>query len=532
MDARHAASGRAAAESAPDVGTDAAARRGRRPPGRLSVVAVVLAALALVAAGDCRLPLSATRPAGDSAAAAESPRRANPAASPRAPLPRAARLDPLLETLEARTFQWFWDTADPATGLVPDRWPTRNFSSVAAIGFGLASYTIGAERGYVTRAAAAARTRATLEYLLNLPQGPQSTGVAGYKGFFYHFLKFSDGTRFASDVELSTIDTALLVAGALAAKEYFDGAAADERAIGVAADALYGRVEWGWARPRPPLISMGWTPENGFHPLDWKGYNEGMILYILALGSPTHAIAGDAWTTYTATYDWAPFQGYEMVNFGPLFGHQYSHVFVDFRGIRDGYMQGKGIDYFENSRRAVYSQRAYAIANPGNFKGYGADLWGLTACDGPNDGAHPDVDGNVRSFMTYGARAAAANELRDDGTIAPTAAAGSLPFAPEIVLPALRSMVRRGTAGAFTRYGFVDAFNLTYGPADPPAMGRYVAGVGWFGTDYLGIDQGPIVAMIENHRSGLLWSLCRRDAYIVTGLRRAGFSGGWLDAAP
>ncbi|HNX20500.1 MAG TPA: hypothetical protein PKG80_09555, partial [Acidobacteriota bacterium] len=271
MDARHAASGRAAADSAPAV-ADAARRRS---PGRLSVAAVVLAALAFVAAGDCRLPLPATRPAGDAAAAAAAPQRANPAASPRAPLPRAARLDPLLETLEARTFQWFWDTADPATGLVPDRWPTRNFSSVAAIGFGLASYTIGAERGYVTRAAAAARTRTTLEYLLNLPQGPQAAGVAGYKGFFYHFLKFSDGTRFAADVELSTIDTALLVAGALAAKEYFDGDAADEQAVRAAADALYRRVEWGWARPRPPLISMGWTPENGFHALDWKGYNEG-----------------------------------------------------------------------------------------------------------------------------------------------------------------------------------------------------------------------------------------------------------------
>ncbi len=256
-----------------------------------------------------------------------------------------------------------------------------------------------------------------------------------YRGFFYHFLVMETGERF-KNVELSTIDTTLLAAGALSCQTYFDREDPVEAQIRADADTLYRRIEWNWASPRPPGVSMGWTPEEGFHSYNWMGYDEAMILYVLALGSPTHPIDPAAWPEWTKTYKWGTYYGQEHVNFAPLFGHQYSHVWIDFRGIRDAYMRKKGIDYFENSRRATYSQRAYATANPGGFAGYGADVWGLTACDGPLDGERI-VRGRKRKFQGYAARGASLLHVIDDGTLAPTAAASSIPFAPEIVLPAL-----------------------------------------------------------------------------------------------
>jgi len=293
------------------------------------------------------------------------------------------------------------------------------------------------------------------------------------------------------------------------------------------AEELYRRIDWTWIQPRPPLVSMGWTPEHGFHTYDWRGYNEAMILYVLALGSPTHPIDPAAWEGFTRTYKWGSFQGQEHVSFAPLFGHQYSHVWIDFRGIRDAYMRERGIDYFENARRAALSQRAYAVDNPGRFRGYGEDVWGLTACDGPLDG-DLEVHGRKIHFMTYAARGAALGEIRDDGTIAPTAAASSIAFAPEIAVPAIEEMHRRWGEHLVSTYGFLDSFNPTLDVATRTKHGRVVPGVGWFDGDYLGIDQRPIVAMIENHRSGLIWKLMRKNPHIVRGLRRAGFTGGWL----
>jgi len=434
--------------------------------------------------------------------------------------------DPFLDTVQTRTFQWFWDVTDPSTGLTPDRWPTRTFSSIAAIGFGLSAYLVGAERGYVSRADAGTRTLNTLRFLYQLPQGAAATGVAGYQGFFYHFLDLGSGLRFQT-VELSTIDTALLLAGVLSCQSYFDADTPTESAIRAYGDSLYRRVDWTWFQPRPPLISMGWHPESGFLPVDWTGYNEGMIIYILALGSPTHPITTDAWSKWTEKYEWLTFQGQPHVNFAPLFGHQYSHVWVDFRGIRDPYMQAHGIDYFENSRRATLSQRAYAIANPIGWRDYGADIWGLTAVDGPLDTTLV-YDGTARQFFTYSARGAAANEVRDDGTLAPTAAGGSVPFAPEITIPALKSMRARYGGNLFTQYGYLDSFNPSYQFGTRVQMGRIVPGVGWFDGDQLGIDQGPILLMIENYRSELLWRVMRKNPYIRVGLQRAGFTGGWL----
>ncbi len=434
-----------------------------------------------------------------------------------------------LDTLQRRTFDWFWERTDARTGLSPDRWPTKSFSSVAAIGFALTAYPIGVERGYVSRAQAAERTLNTVRFLYNAPQGPQPTNVTGYKGFFYHFLDMETGFRFET-VELSTIDTSLLMAGVLFCQSYFDGADATEGAIRAYADSMYRRIEWRWAITKPPLLSMGWHPERGFIDSHWEGYDEAMIIYVLAFGSPTHPIDPAAWSAWTSSYRWAEFYGYPQVNFAPLFGHQYSHVWIDFRGIQDAYMRGKGIDYFENSRRATLSQRSYAFDNPGRWRDYGSEVWGLTAVDGPHD-TTLSIGGRSRQFFTYRARGAAAGEITDDGTIGPTAAGGSVPFAPEVTIPALVTMREKYGDHLFSTYGFLDSFNPTFDVDVTPRHGKVARGIGWFDTDYLGIDQGPIIAMIENYRSDLIWKTMKKNPYIVAGLKKAGFTGGWLGAA-
>ena len=438
------------------------------------------------------------------------------------------------DTLQHRTFLYFWETANPRNGLVPDRWPTPSFSSVAAVGFALTSYPIGVEHGWITREQAQQRVLTTLRFFWNAPQGAQRSGVTGYHGFFYHFLDMERGERF-ENVELSTVDTSLLLAGALFCRQYFDDASAGDSTIRALADSLYYRADWNWARDGDSTLSMGWRPDSakyqnsrGFIETHWRGYDEGMLVYILALGSPTHAIPANAWRNWTATYRWADFGGEEFLQFPPLFGHQYSHVWIDFRGIADSYMRARGSDYFENSRRAVQSQRRYAIANPGGWRGYDANTWGLSASDGPVDSTIT-IDGRERTFHTYWARGAAAGEVRDDGTIAPTAAGGSVAFAPEIAIPALRHMRTQYGDALFSRYGFVDAFNPTLDfPVTPLHHGYIVPGLAWFDRDYLGIDQGPIVSMTENERTGMIWRRMRDNPYIVKGLCRAGFGGGWM----
>jgi hypothetical protein len=410
-----------------------------------------------------------------------------------------------------------------------DRWPTPSFSSIAAVGFALTAYPIGVERGYITRGEAQERVLATLRFFWRAPQGPAPSGTTGYKGFFYHFLDMETGRRFEG-VELSTIDTTLLLGGVLFCQVYFDDDDPAEVEIRSLGDSIYRRVDWRWTLSRPPLVSMGWRPEQSFLSADWRGMNEAMLLYVLALGSPTHPIDSTAWSAWTGTYAWGRFYGLEQVGFAPLFGHQYSQVWIDFRGIRDGFMRERGIDYFENSRRATYAQRAYAMDNPARWTGYGPTSWGLTASDGPAD-TTLDIAGRRRRFYTYAARGASFTEVRDDGTIAPTAAGGSIPFAPEITIPALIAMRERHGDPLFGKYGFLDAFNQTY-PADRrPQKGRSVPGRGWYDDDYLGIDQGPILIMAENYRSGLVWRYTRRSPYIIRGLKRAGFTGGWLDRA-
>ena len=365
----------------------------------------------------------------------------------------------------------------------------RIFSSVAAIGFALTAYPVGAERQWITHSQAAARTLTTLRFLYRLPQGAEPTGNAGYKGFFYHFLDFTNGQRF-DKVELSTIDTALLLAGALFCQSYFIGADSTEFAIRAYADSLYDRVDWTWAVARPPALSHGWHPETGFIVSDWKGYNEAMIAIVLGLGSRTHPLDAAAWTAWTSTYEWREFEGQPHLQFAPLFGHQYSHVWIDFRGIADSYMRGRGIDYFENSRRAALSQRSYAISNPMGWRDYGANVWGLTASDGPLDGV-VTIDGRAREFHTYWARGVASTERRDDGTIAPTAAVASIAFVPSISIPAAVQMREKYGTIAFGKYGFLDAFNPTLrSTAVTLRHGRVDPELGWADTDYLGNRPG------------------------------------------
>jgi hypothetical protein len=389
------------------------------------------------------------------------------------------------------SFDYFWYEAHPETGLVPDRTAPGSASSIAAVGFGLTALTVGVARGYISREAAAERTLRTLRTLWEAPMGPEASGTAGYRGMFYHFLEMGTGLR-AGTSEVSTIDTALLMAGVLDVGAFFDGEGAEEAEIRALSRQLYERVDWAWSQVRPPLIGHGWRPESGHIPFDYGGYSEAMLLYLLALGSPTHPVGPSAWGSWTAGYQWATYYGLSFVTFPPLFGHQYTHAWVDFRGIRDSYMRTRGIDYFENSRRAALAQRAYAIANPLGHPNYGPNEWGLTASDGP--------DG-------YRARGVPP-VLNDDGTIAPTAAGGSIAFVPEEATAALRQMYARYPNNLWGEYGFRDAYNI-----------RRV----WFASDYLGIDQGPFVLMIENLLSESIWERFNAIPAVQRGLERAGF---------
>jgi hypothetical protein len=318
--------------------------------------------------------------------------------------------------------------------------------------------------------------------------------------------------------ELSTIDSAFLFAGMLTAAAYFDQDTADEAEVRRLADALYRRADWDWARDGGPTLTHGWRPEGGFLPYRWQGYDEGLLLYVLALGSPTHPLPPESYAAYCATYQWKELYGRELLYSGPLFTHQLSHLWIDFRGLRDAFMRDHGSDYFENSRRATFVQQAYAVHNPMEFVGYGELCWGFTACDGPG-WAKRVVDGVERQFFGYTARGAPSGP--DDGTVAPWVVVASLPFAPEIVIPTARHLAGLNLGGRDRPYGFKASFNRTFRVDDSPT--------GWWVTPYqFGIDQGPVVLMIENYRTGLIWDIARRCPYIVAGLRRAGFTGGWL----
>jgi hypothetical protein len=322
--------------------------------------------------------------------------------------------------------------------------------------------------------------------------------------------------------ELSTIDTTFLLAGALTAGLYFDGADEVEGEIRELADALYRRADWQWALADGRAVSHGWNPETGFLELRWTGYNEALLLYVLALGSPTYPIPSSSYRAWTETYRWKKLYDLEFLFAAPLFAHQLSHVWIDFRGIPDDYMRGKGIDYFENTRRATLVQQRYAIRNPRGFEGYGEFIWGISASDGPGPAVRK-VGGKTRRFWDYRARGVPWGP--DDGTLTPWAVVASLPFEPELVVRTLEE-IDREYPEMNSELGYKCSFNPTFRDRSSSSKGS-----GWIAVGHYGIDQGPVVLMIENYRSGMIWNLMRRCPYVVRGLGRAGFRGGWLTEA-
>ncbi|MET3594481.1 hypothetical protein ABID26_003889 [Mesorhizobium shonense] len=417
-------------------------------------------------------------------------------------------LKALFSDIQRLSFDYFLKEANPANGLIADRNTKSSPASIAAVGLALSAYPVGVERGFMTRAAAVGRTLATLRFFWNAPHGPEPDAT-GYKGFYYHFLDMQTGRR--------VWNTALLLAGALAAGAYFGQDDESELEIRRLADGLYRRADWRWAQNGGATITHGWQPEKGFLRYRWLGYDEALILYMLGLGSRTFPLPPESYAAWLSSYKWKRIYGRKLVYAGPLFIHQMSHIWIDFRGIRDAFMRNHGSDYFENSRQATYLQRDYAIRNPKGFSGYGENCWGFTASDGPGPTKRHMTIGD-RRFFGYLARAAPFGP--DDGTVSPWAAITSLPFAPEIVLPAL-SHFHEIDLQAGNPYGFTASFNPTIAAADGRACG-------WVSPDHIGINQGPIALMIENYRSDFLWRLMRGVPAIATGLHRAGFSGGWL----
>ena len=424
--------------------------------------------------------------------------------------------DKLLETLERKTAAYFIHETNQDNGLVLDRTDGDAPASIAATGMGLASYPVAVERGYLARADAIQRTLACLRFFWHSPQGTEKDAT-GYKGFYYHFLDMKTGRRVWKS-ELSSVDTTFLLAGMLTVAEYFTRDTVEEREIRTLATELFERVDWQWMLNGGPTVSHGWRPERGFIPYRWQGYSEALLLYALGLGSPTHPLPAESYAAWTSSYRWKKIYGTELLYSGPLFTHQLSHIWIDTRGIQDAYMRDKHLDYFENTRRATALQRTYAIRNPRKFKGYCESCWGLTASDGPGSVTRM-VDGVERRFYDYISRGAPYGP--DDGTISPWAVVASLPFAPEIVLPAIEQFHALKLIDP-NPYGFKVSFNQTF----PDENGGTN---GWVASGHCGINQGPILLMIENHRSELVWRLMRKSRYLSNGLRRAGFAGGWLD---
>jgi hypothetical protein len=434
------------------------------------------------------------------------------------PSSQAADLE-MLDSLQRETFNFFRQEFNPRNGLIVDKTQPGSPSSIAVVGMGLSVYIVAVERGLLSRAEAADRTLAILRFFYSSPQGPEPDAT-GYKGFYYHFLDMETGRR-TWRCELSTIDTAILMAGVLSTATYFTGEDEKESELRDLADILYRRVDWTWALNGGKTFRHGYKPGSGFLSYGWNaGYSEALILYVLALGSPTFPIPAEGYREWTATFEWKKIYDTEYVYAGPLFIHQMSHLWLDFHGIQDEVNRKTGIDYFENSRRATYVHRQYGIENPLGFSHYHKFGWGLTASDGPGPAVRT-VNGVRRVFYDYLARGAPFGP--DDGTISPWAVVASLPFAPEIVIETIHHAIERFKLKGRSPYGFDASFNPTF-----PVMSGNIQG--WVSPWIFGLNQGPIVLMIENFQSQLLWKLMQKCPYVVQGLRRAGFRGGWLDA--
>src|ERR1700682_6406791 len=392
-----------------------------------------------------------------------------------------------LDDLQRRSFQYFWDQANPHTGLVPDRARMdgtpldedhRNVGSIAATGFGLTALSIGAERGWITAEQARERARNTLRFFVN--QAFQE------HGWFYYWLDTKTGERRWKS-EVSSIDTALLLAGVLTARQYFR----DDLEIGRLSTTIYQRVDFRWMlNGQALLLSHGWKPETGFLKPRWDTYSEDTILYLLAIASPTHPISPRSWATLWR--DRYRYEGYVyFTTIGvPLFMHQYAHAWIDYRHRRE--TSGDHIDYFENSVNATLAHRAFCMHLAGEFPDYGPDIWGITASD------------SVKGYLAWG------GPPRDpaiDGTVVPSAAGGSLMFTPQLSTTALRTMDQKFRERVYGRYGFVDAFNPK---------------TGWVDSDVIGINVGITLLSAENMRTGNVWRWFMRNREIPHAMEHIG----------
>jgi hypothetical protein len=386
--------------------------------------------------------------------------------------------DAFLDELIRQGCLYFYEQASPTTGQVLDRArndlkgtrDSRRMASIAATGFGLTALCIAHSHGYLPHEQVIERVRTTLEWHLNrMPE---------VHGFFYHFTDVETGARW-DRVELSSIDTSLLLCGVLTARAYF----ADEK-IQSLAQQIYERVDWPWMLNGRPAFSMGWKPESGFLSGRWSHYCELMMIYLLAIGSPTHPVSPETWKAFSR-----PRIEYAGLNFiggnDPIFTHQYSHAWFDFRHKRDGYA-----NYFANSVTATKAHKAFCLSMP---KWYRDDLWGITASD------------SMRGYTVWGGPP---SRGMIDGTVVPSATAGSLPFLPTECLSVQRNLRTRYGNKAWGRYGFVDAFN-------PLAN--------WYNPDVLGIDLGISVLMAENLRSGMVWQTFMRNPEADRAMQLGGF---------
>jgi hypothetical protein len=412
----------------------------------------------------------------------------------------------LLDSIQHQTFLYFLNEYHPEMGIIKDRSTADSPASIAATGWSIPTYAVAVERKWMSREEATDRTLKTLQFFYNSRNNPDRA----YKGFYYHFLDMKEGKR-EWQCELSSIDTGLLMMGVIFARNYYDQDTPKEIEIRDLANKLLQNLDWSSfdmdeKSNHPHTISMAWHPEKGTTNWGWHGYTEGLFLYILAAGTgienPEQRYQG-----WLHTYEWkTPYEGLSHVVFPPLFGHQFSHVFIDFRGLSDPYLKAKGIDYFENSRRATLTQSAYCKENPKGWKGYDALTWGITATDGPGSAYNTDV----YKFEGYAGRGTSGKDFTvgEDGTLAPYGVLSSLPFTPELSLATIKNINQKMGSKIWGKYGYFDAFNET---AD------------WVASDFIGLDQGVMILMIENFRTGMVWNYVMKDTIIQNGLEKLNF---------
>lgn len=427
--------------------------------------------------------------------------------------------DEMLLSLQRETFEYFLRESSALTGLIIDKTQPGSPSSIAVVGMGISSYVIGVEEKLLSRDEAIDRILRILRFFQHSEQST-AKDATGYKGFYYHFLEMDTGKRTWKS-ELSTVDTAFFIAGVLSAVTYFRGDDEKEKEIRTIGTQLYLRIDWVWALNGGKSLTHGWKPESGFLPYRWNdNYSEALLIYILALGSPTYPIKPEGYLQWTSTFTQKKIYSLQYIYAGPLFIHQFSHLWIDFHGIRDDYTRNAGFDYFENSRRATLVHRQYAVENSLQYEHYGPFCWGLTASDGPGR-KRVTINGVQRTFYGYKARGAPFGP--DDGTISPWAVVASLPFSPDIVLETTRHSIEKFNLKPPHQYGFNASFNPTYPE-------KKLNSFGWVSPWKFGLNQGPVIMMVSNYRKAVMWELMKKCVFVTNGLRAAGFNGGWIDS--